>query len=373
MKIIAFYLPQFYSFPENDEWWGKGFTEWTNVKKAKPLYKDHYQPTIPLNKYFYSLEDVETMRWQASLAKKYGIYGFCFYHYWFGEGRQLMEKPVENYLSCSSIDFPFCICWANHNWSRTWVGGDKDILMDVRYGDEDEWEKHFQYLLPYFKDNRYIKVDGKSVLVIYQPQLIPCYDEMIIYFQRRAKEEGLDGLSILAQAMFEDGDKKMESLIDYKIQYEPNYSRTMAWNHFFSTFKIVPSFALDLVLYKAKGVIKKISKGKLCHYRNYSYDAIWKYIIKSKVANEKMIAGAFVKCDVTPRRQDRALIYKGDSPLKFKNYMSALINKVNKQYKQKIIFLSAWNEWGEGMYLEPDEKNEYRYLKAIRAAMKEVN
>lgn len=151
MKIIAFYLPQFYAFPENDKWWGKGFTEWTNVKKSKPLFRGHVQPTIPLNDNFYSLEEKSTFEWQISLAKKYGVYGFCFYHYWMGEGRQLMEKPVDMYLANKDLDLPFCLSWANHNWARTWTGGDTDILMDVKYGDEEEWEKHFQYLLPFFR------------------------------------------------------------------------------------------------------------------------------------------------------------------------------------------------------------------------------
>ncbi len=367
MNIIAFYLPQYYAFPENDKWWGKGFTEWTNVKKAKPLYKGHYQPTIPLNNNFYCLEDVDVMRWQANLAKKYGITGFCFYHYWFGEGRQLMQKPVENYLAHPDIDFPFCLCWANHNWSRTWVGGDKDILMEVKYGDQEEWEKHFSYLLSYFRDNRYIKKDGKPILIIYQPQLINCYKEMICYFQDRAKEEGLKGITIIAQSMFENGSNEIEEHINYKIEYEPNYSRERAWKHKRETLRYCPKFLIDLYLYKLKGIIKKITNGKLCYYRTYNYDAIWNYIIKRPEHNSKLLPGAFVKCDVTPRRQERALIYKGDTPEKYRNYLQKIIEK-NKS-KSDLLFLSAWNEWGEGMYLEPDEKNGYGYLEATRACI----
>ncbi|MBO6243650.1 MAG: glycoside hydrolase family 99-like domain-containing protein, partial [Clostridia bacterium] len=170
MMVVAFYLPQFYSFPENDKWWGEDFTEWTNVKKSKPLWNGHYQPTIPLNNNFYRLDSIEPMKEQVRLARKYGVDGFCFYHYWFGKNRQLMEKPVENYLKEPSLDLPFCLCWANHNWSRTWVGGDKDVLMDMNYGDEEEWGKHFNYLIKFFKDDRYIKIDNKPVLVIYLPQ-----------------------------------------------------------------------------------------------------------------------------------------------------------------------------------------------------------
>ena len=128
MKLIAFYLPQYYEFKENNEWWGKGFTEWTNVKKAKPLFKKHYQPTIPMDEYYYDLSEIDVMRWQIELAKNNGIYGFCFYHYWFGNNDRLMDIPVENYLNNKSLDFPYCLCWANHNWTRTWTGGDKEIL-----------------------------------------------------------------------------------------------------------------------------------------------------------------------------------------------------------------------------------------------------
>ena len=369
MDIIAFYLPQYYSFPENDKWWGKGFTEWTNVKKSKPLYKGHYQPTIPLDNNYYCLEDISVMKWQTDLAKQYGVTGFCFYHYWFGENRLLMEKPVDNYLQHKEIDFPFCLCWANHNWSRTWTGGDKDILMDVRYGDVEEWEKHFLYLLPFFKDNRYILIDDKPVLVIYQPQLIPCYDRMIPYLQKRAREEGLKGLTIISQAMFGIVEDGLENYVDYKIQYEPNNSRSVAWQNKLDTLVVSPSFLIDLFLYRLKGLIKRVTKGRLFSYMTYSYDCIWKYILRKPVSNEKMIAGAFVKCDVTPRRQNRALIYKGATPLKFEKYMKALTNKVQKEFKTKCIFISAWNEWGEGMYLEPDEKYKYEYLEGVKRSL----
>ena len=371
MKVIAFYLPQYYAFPENDKWWGKGFTEWTNVRKSKPLYKGHWQPTVPLNGNYYSLEDIETMKWQAGLAREYGIYGFCFYHYWFGKNRKLMEKPVEQYLAHPEIDFPYCLCWANHNWSRTWVGGEKDILMDVYYGDEQEWEQHFQYLLPYLKDTRYIRIDGKPVLVIYQPQMIPCRAEMIGYLQKRSTEEGLPGLTIVSQALFQTGDPEQYGDIDYRIQYEPNNARIMAWGNKWNALKTCPSFLTDLVLYKLKGMIKQGTHGKLCKYRTYSYDAIWQYMLRKKNNDAKAIAGAFVKCDVTPRRQERALIYKGATPEKFGQYMKRLVRKVREQYRQQIIFVSAWNEWGEGMYLEPDEQTGYAYLEGVKNAVQE--
>lgn len=369
MKIIAFYLPQYYAFPENDRWWGKGFTEWTNVKKSKPLYKGHYQPTVPLNENYYCLEDINVMKWQVDIAKEYGISGFCFYHYWFGDGRRLMEMPVENYLNHSEIDFPYCLCWANHNWSRTWVGGDQDILMDMKYGNKDEWEEHFEYLVQFFKDDRYIKIDDKPVLVIYQPQNIDCKVSLLAYLKMRAKEEGFKGLTIISQHMFDENSNSLEQLIDYRIQYQPNYIMSSAWKNKIQTLRYSPSFFLDLVLYRCKGIIKKLSKGKICKYRTYNYDCAWRYLINSVKSEKQWIAGAFVNCDVTPRRQERANIFKGATPKKFARYMKQLVRKVKAQDNIQIIFLSAWNEWGEGMYLEPDEKHGYDYLKGVKDAI----
>lgn len=373
-RIIAFYLPQYYEFPENNMWWGDGFTEWTNVKKSKPLYKGHYQPTIPLNNNFYSLDNIDTMKWQADLAKKYNIYGFCFYHYWFGEERQLMEKPVDAWLEHKEIEYPYCLCWANHNWSRTWTGGDKEILMDMKYGEIDEWEKHFCYLLPFFKDKRYIKHDGKPILLIYLPQDISCLKEMHSYFQKRAKEEGFDGLQIIAQNCFNDVDfDKIKEIVPYRIKYQPNYSHYVSGLKKHQTFKISKSYFEDKCKYLIKTKIKEITKGMLCKYKAYSYDAIWDYIVNDDNIDSTWFAGAFVRCDVTPRRQDRAIIYEGDTPEKFKSYLTRLLRKVNTEYSNHIVFLSAWNEWGEGMYLEPDEKTKYEYLNAVREALNEAN
>lgn len=369
MKVIAFYLPQYYSFPENDKWWGKGFTEWTNVKKSYPLYEGHYQPTVPLNSNYYSLEDIETMQWQAAIAKKYNVYGFCFYHYWFGENRQLMEKPVKNWLKHKEIDFPFCLCWANHNWSRTWVGGDKDVLMDMRYGNVEEWEKHFVYLLEYFKDKRYIKVNNKPVLLIYLPQDIDCLKEMITYFKKRAIEEGLNGITFIAQSLFTDDFNKYKEYIDYRVQYEPNYSR---FKQFSNILKVSSVFAYDRIKYKFKAKIKNMSRGFIFKCNTYDYDAVWDFILKKPVDDPTWIAGAFVNCDVTPRRQDRAVIYRGFSPSKFEKYFRLLSNKVKNEYSTDFVFISAWNEWGEGMYLEPDEKYGYSCLEAVKKVVSDT-
>ena len=177
MKVIAFYLPQFHEIAENNEWWGEGFTEWVNVKNAKPLTKNHNQPHVPLNNNYYNLLNDDVKKWQIDLAKEYGIYGFCMYHYWFN-GHLLLEKPVEQFLKNKELDFPFCLCWANENWTNVWAAEGNKILISQTYGDQEEWERHFEYFLPFFKDNRYIKEDGCPLLVIYKPDIMENMNEI---------------------------------------------------------------------------------------------------------------------------------------------------------------------------------------------------
>ena len=195
MKIIAYYLPQFHEVKENSEWWGKGFTEWVNVKKAKPLYRNHKQPNLPLENNYYDLLNKESVIWQTKLANEYGIDGFCYYHYWF-KGKKILEKPAENLLKWKDILQNFCFCWANHDWKKTW-NGTNQILIKQEYGEEKEWEEHFQYLLSFFKDNRYIKIGNKPILMIFNAEAIPRVNERIEYYNKRCKEHGFEGIYII--------------------------------------------------------------------------------------------------------------------------------------------------------------------------------
>ena len=223
MKIIAFYLPQFHNIPENDEWWGDGFTEWTNVKKAKPLYEGHMQPRVPLGGNYYNLLDDNVKIWQADLAKKYGVYGFCYYHYWFN-GKMLLEKPMEQMLANKEVDIPFCICWANEPWTKAWVGDERKLLIAQEYGQEEEWKQHFMYLLPFFKDERYITKNGKPLFVFYRPDIVPCMKEMIETWDKLAKENGLSGITFAFQSGDYDWNNSKEAkLFDYDIEFQPPY------------------------------------------------------------------------------------------------------------------------------------------------------
>lgn len=225
MKVIAFYLPQFHNIPENDEWWGDGFTEWVNVKKSKPLYEGHYQPRVPLNENYYNLLDDNVKKWQVDLAKKYGIYGFCYYHYWFS-GHMLLEKPMEQMLANKEIDLPFCVCWANEPWTKAWVGDAKKVLIPQNYGREKEWREHFDYLLPFFKDERYITVDGRPLFVLYRPEIVGCLNEMLDYWNKLAKENGFEnGFCFAYQNIdFDLAKDKDDSRFDLNIEFEPLYA-----------------------------------------------------------------------------------------------------------------------------------------------------
>lgn len=373
MKVIAFYLPQFHEIPENNEWWGDGFTEWENVKKAVKYDADQYQPRVPLNKNYYDLSDIEVMKWQADLAKKYGIYGFCMYHYWFN-GHKLLEKPVENYLKHEEIDLPFCLCWANENWTNHWVAGTKPkVLIEQKYGDEEDWRAHFDYMLPFFLDKRYIKENKKPLLVIYRPELITKLDEMLEQWDIWAKENGLEGICYAYQradhTIFNHTNGR-DRKFDFQIEYQPASSNI--WQRSKSkemTVKIVFAVLrlLGKILHTQKFTTIAIAPHKV-QKRNYDKD--WQCIINHMPVSEKCVPGAFVDWDNTPRMQKRGYFYEGAAPEKFAYYFDKLIKKTKETYKKNMIFIFAWNEWAEGGYLEPDEQNKFGYLEAVYQSLK---
>lgn len=370
MKVICFYVPQFHVIPENEQWWGKGFTEWVNVRNAKPLYEGHEQPREPLNKNYYNLLDIDTLRWQADLANKYGVYGFCFYHYWFG-GKLLLEKPLELLLENKDIQINYCLCWANESWTNAWTAGKNcQTLIAQRYGGEEDWKAHFLYLLPYFQDERYIRVNGKPLLVLYRVDLIDDLNQMIDYLKKTAVEYGLTGLEIAYQhPSFDFQGKKDDQKLDYNIMFEPIYAyNQMALKQKFITLRKIKR--------KISNFLEKHTNFSLNNLNPYGlqvldYDKTWELILSRKVEDAKLIPGGFVDWDNTPRRGDKGKVYKGASPEKFKKYMSRLIKKAKTEYKKDMIFLTAWNEWGEGSYMEPDERYQYGYLEALREALLE--
>lgn len=362
MKNIAFYLPQFHEVPENNLWWGEGYTEWMNVKKCKRLFPNHYQPRIPLNENYYSLDDINVMKWQAKLANKYGVDGFCFYHYWFGNGKKMLEKPVEKLRMHAEIEIEYCFAWANEPWSRTWQGpsGGQEILIRQEYGNEEVWEKHFSYLLNFFKDIRYIKINNKPLFLIYRIGDIKCADKMFEYWDKMAKKEGFDGIYILSMLSYEE-QIKISKYVSGTVDFEPGKSRREE-KMLTGRFRQIK----DLIIENIHNT--KLVNGLLCNFLDY--DEVNSAMLKKK-HNKGEYRGVFVNYDDSPRRGIRGTIVKGSTPQKFQRYFSENVKKSIKEGNE-MIFINAWNEWGEGNYLEPDQRYGYAYLNAIRKVMKGI-
>lgn len=353
MKLIAMYLPQFHQVKENDRWWGHGFTEWTAVKNANKLYKEHYQPHIPQSENYYNLLDKNTMQWQEKLMKKYNVDGLCMYHYWFKDGKKILEKPAENLLKWKDINIPYCFCWANETWARTWGNlqnrnvwvntceiedsSDTDnILLEQKYGNEKDWREHFQYLLPFFLDDRYIKVNGKPLYMIYMTADIPCLAEMLDCWRNLAIKHGLKGLYIIGS-----GCKYIrEKCLDAEIYREP--ARSLSLLHKTSVEK--------------NGV------------STFDYDIVWETILKTEFKDTTYFQGV-VGYDNTPRRGKEGSVIESANPSKFTHYLTELMAK-SVANGNELVFINAWNEWGEGMCLEPEEKYGEEFLAAIPYAKK---
>jgi len=370
IKVIPVYLPQFHTIPENDKWWGKGFTEWVNVQNAQPLFEGHNQPRMPLNNNYYDLSELETLKWQCKLANDYGIYGFCMYHYWFN-GHLLLEKPMEMLLAHPEIDIKYCISWANHDWTDGWKASNRAprILIAHNFDDEQDWVNHFNYLLPFFKDPRYICENNKPLMVIYIPNLIRKLHKMLNLWTKMAKDSGFDGLTYVYQSAASSFDNSWDhTLFDYGVEMNPGYANTY--------FKKKNDLGLFPHLIKYSHEIKRLlgirrslmPQKKIREVAKADYDETWHNILRLRPiqGGPKMIPCAFTDWDNTPRHKDRGTVYQGVTPEKFKQYFSALVENVQRYYSTDMIFVFAWNEWAEGGYLEPDEKNGYQFLEAIK-------
>lgn len=368
VKIIANYLPQFHSIPENDRWWGKNYTDWNAVKKSKSLFRGHAQPNQPLNDNYYDLSDVENIKWQVELANRYGIYGFGIYHYWFSSNQKLLEKPGELILNNKDINIHYCFLWDNSTWKRTWsnvkFGNDwgtenvnndlnnqsNGVLAELIYGDEADWKLHFEYLLKFFEDDRYIKIDNKPVFGIFnQDNGTETLNKMVLFWDELARKRGFSGVYILGKK-----NHHRITITDNLYDYEP---LKHGWLYDSFVGKVYQKIRTNM--YKKIGIVDK-----------YDYDKIWNRIIKSAEAakEEKLFYGAFVSYDDTPRRGKKGKVVLGSTPGKFQNYMCKLI-EISKKHEKEFIFLTAWNEWGEGAYLEPDKKNRFAYLEALKSAI----
>lgn len=345
-RVIAFHLPQFHPTPENDSWWGKGFTEWTNVAKARPMFSGHYQPHVPADLGFYDLRLPEARTAQAELASEYGIEGFCYYHYWFS-GRRILERPVNEILESGAPDFPFCLCWANHSWNTAWQGTDS-LLVEQAYPGMDDHEAHFDWLLKAFTDPRYLTIDDKPIFVIYMPDSIPEVNRVTDYWRERALGAGLPGLYLIGVShRDEKWDPRPRGLDASIMQALPKRDgripRRISW------------LKLKLLLEREKRPLTI-----------WDYNEIRPILLRSNHVEWPDYPIALPNWDNTPRSGMRGLIFHNSTPELFRPHLKDAISRVSQNPpNHRIVFLKAWNEWAEGNYVEPDLKWGRRYLEVI--------
>ena len=343
VKLIAFYLPQFHSIPENDSWWGEGFTEWTNVIKAQPLFSGHAQPRVPADLGFCDLRLAETRQAQADLARQFGIHGFCYYHYWF-DGRRLLERPFDEVLGSGRPDFPFCLCWANEPWSRRWNGSADDVLQPQTYSEADD-RAHIESLLPALQDPRAIRVDGKPVFLVYHALDLPDPARTVATWREVTDRTDLDGLYLIAvETGWDLGWDAREAGFDAKVLFQP----------LFSTLRSVPSVAIS-----GKPDLKV-----------YEYGRAWPVLAGREPVLYRRYDCVFPAWDNTPRAGERGIVLHDSTPRAYEGWLRKTVEKALAHPPgQQLVFLNAWNEWAEGCYLEPDCSTGLAYLEATRRAL----
>lgn len=351
-KLIAYYLPQMHPTPENDAWWGRGVTEWNNVSRAVPQYIGHYQPRLPGELGYYDLRLAENIKRQVELAKMYGLYGFAWYYYWF-DGKRLLNRPLDMYVNDISSDFPFCLCWANESWTRGFFGSTKEIIM--KQSDTEESYRNFiQDALPYLKDRRYITIKGKKLLIIYKPQMVPNPQQTLDYWREYCVTHGVGDIYIIGIWTADWKNDVIERGFDSAAEFQPG-----------SLLPFCQKINRDLAF------VNKDFVGEVYSYPNLVNNEIYK---KNFLASS-MYNAVMPMWDNTPRRNNHGnVIFHGASPALYKKWLSDIILHYKKDCSldDDFIFINAWNEWGEGAYLEPDRYYGYAYLEATKDAIEEM-
>jgi Glycosyltransferase WbsX len=355
-RLIAFYLPQYHPIPENDEWWEKGFTEWTNATKAKPLFPGHHQPNLPADLGFYDLRVPETRIAQSELAREHGIEGFCYWHYWFGNGRRILERPFNEVLRSGVPNFPFCLGWANHTWPGTWDGSPNRVLARQTYPGKEDYKTHFEVIVEAFADDRYMKVYGKPIFLVFLPGELPNSIEFTDYWRELAHKAGFPGL------------------------YFIGLSSDTSWNpqqHGFDAFTShppkdvldrIPNTIADRALFKiCKMNLRQAIKKILPIPSIYKYDQAIDYLIPKVQFEDLFYPSIIPNWDNTPRNGINGIVIQGNHPELFRKHLKAGISYVEeREFEKRIIFVKSWNEWAEGNYLEPDRRFGKAFLEVVQ-------
>jgi lipopolysaccharide biosynthesis protein len=363
VRLLAFYLPQFHPIPENDQWWGKGFTEWTNVARARPLFPGHRQPHLPSDLGFYDLRLPEAREAQAALAQAYGIFGFCYYHYWF-HGRRLLNRPFDEVLASGRPQFPFCLCWANENWTRAWDGAARQVLMPQQYSAEDDLA-HIEHLLPAFEDSRYFRVDGKPLFLVYRTELLPNPAQTAEIWRRRAKAAGIGDLYLARVEGFTAIDPATINF-DAAIEFAPDWSVLPRARFHRERWDLAASILHRL------GRIGLIRRAYLDH-AVYPYDLLATAMLQKPAVAYRRFRCATPGWDNSPRRPNGAQIFRDSSPDIYERWLRTLVRRTCDTFQgdERLVFLNAWNEWGEGSHLEPDHHWGRLYLESTALALDE--
>ena len=344
IKTLAFYLPQYHTFKENDEWWGKGFTEWTNTKKSLPRFENHYQPRTPHKDIgYYSLDNIDTIKKQVQLAKKHGIYGFCFFYYWFS-GKRLIEKPVDFLLEHTVVDFPFCLCWANENWTRTWDGSEHSVLIKQDYTKDDQIN-FIKDIKKYIIDNRYIKIDNKPVIMIYNPTQIPDFEKLIENWRKCAIDEGIGEIYIMSKCDLANTEYKYTKYVDAEFDFPPQ-----GIGHKETKITGLPS-------------------EKIFNYKRIVDDI--EHLYREHFPLKTFYHTCTMGWDNSARRKDNYTVYYNYSLDSYYKWLRVIIEETRRRNNpdKRFIFVNAWNEWAEGTYLEPDEKYGYANINTLSKAI----
>lgn len=354
-RVLAYYLPQFHPIPENDEWWGKGFTEWTNVGKAKPLFPGHVQPHVPADLGYYDLRVPETREAQAQMAKEYGVEGFVYWHYWFGNGKRLLERPFDEVLSSGKPDFPFALAWANESWKGFWFGadGERESLIEQTYPGDEDIIMHFRSVLPAFRDHRYIRCEGKPVFFVYRPDEHPEIKRFIGLWRKLADENGLPGIYFIAikYALY-DSDKAYEF-----------YNRYISQG--FDAVNVVNSYEWPIADFKYRVIRRVFFKflKVIPDIRPYRVEQFESPI--DRITN--VFPTITPNWDHTPRTGKKGIVLYKSTPMLFQSCLHKLLESIKgKDFDHRFLIIKSWNEWAEGNYMEPDLQYGRQYLEALK-------